>query len=367
MSPPGANAAPANGASRLPQYLAVLYGLMIVYASLEPFSGWMAPLSGTPFFLLAPERARFIRYDVALNVVAYAPFGFFLGLIGERRSAVGRFIAAAAIGALLSLAMETAQMFLPTREADIPDFLSNTCGAALGALCALAFDRVPGLRARIRRWRQRVFLSDRSGELGLALLGIWLLAHMNPAIPLFAATFDPSLELARDLPGTLLQAAQSAFNVIGVGLFLALLLRRRHDFGAAVVILIAVALVLKGAAATLLLKSAAWETWLQPGVSLGVAVGAVALLAAVWLPRPVRTMLCAVALLSSLVAPLLAPDLWQVRAPLGLFDWRYGQLLNFNGLTHAVLIVWPLLGSVYLLWLAGKPGWGSQAGRSDPA
>jgi len=117
----------------------------------------------------------------------------------------------------------------------------------------------------------------------------------------------------------------------------------------------------------LLLKSAAWETWLQPGVSLGVAAGAVALLAAVWLPRPVRTTLCAVALLSSLVAPLLAPDLWQVRAPLGLFDWRYGQLLNFNGLTHAVLIVWPLLGSVYLLWLAGKPGWGSQAGRSDPA
>src|SRR5262249_6647334 len=126
MSPPGRNAAPGNGASRLPQYLAVLYGLMIVYASLEPFSGWMEPLPGTPFFLLAPERARFIRYDVALNVVAYAPFGFFLGLFGERRSAVGRFIAAAAIGALLSLVMETAQMFLPTREADIPDFLSNT-------------------------------------------------------------------------------------------------------------------------------------------------------------------------------------------------------------------------------------------------
>ena len=37
-------APPQRVPTRLPQYLAVLYGLMIVYASLEPFSGWMAPL-----------------------------------------------------------------------------------------------------------------------------------------------------------------------------------------------------------------------------------------------------------------------------------------------------------------------------------
>ena len=356
---------PLQPASRLPQYLALLYGLMIIYASLEPFSGWMMPLPGTPYFLLAPGKARFIRFDVLINVVAYAPFGFFLALTGDRRSTAARFATAMGIGALLSLVMESAQMFLPTREADIPDFVSNTCGAALGALCGLGFDRVPGLRRRIRRWRHRIFLSDRSGDLGLALLGIWLLAQLNPGIPLFAATFDPSLELTRDFPGTLLQAAQSAFNVIGVGLFLALLLRRRGDFGIAVLILIAWALAFKGAAAALMLKSAVWETWLQPGVSLGVAAGAAVLLAVVWLPRAVRTTICAVALLSSLIAPLLAPDLWHVRAPLALFDWPYGQLLNFNGLTHAVLIVWPLFASVYLLWLAGQPGWGAHAGAGS--
>jgi len=364
MTASAATAIPLQPASRLPQYLALFYALMIVYASLEPFSGWMMPLPGTPYFLFAPGKARFIRFDVLINVAAYAPFGFFLALIGGARSAGARFATAALVGALLSLAMESAQMFLPTREADIPDFVSNTCGAALGALGALAFDRVPGLRPRIRHWRHHIFLSNRSGDLGLALLGIWLLAQTNPGIPLFAATFDPSLELARDFPGTLLQAAQSAFNVIGVGLFLALLLRRRGDFGIAVLILIAWALAFKGAAAALMLRSAAWATWLQPGVSLGVTAGAVALLAVVWLPRPVRTTVCAVALLSSLVAPLLAPDLWQVRAPLALFDWPYGQLLNFNGLTHAVLVVWPLAASVYLLWLAGQPGWGAHAGSA---
>jgi VanZ family protein len=367
MPDSAATATPAHHASRLPQYLALLYGLMIVYASLEPFSGWMRPIPGTPYFLFAPERVRFTRFDVFINVIAYAPFGFLIALIGDRRSAAKRFASAVGLGALLSLSMESLQMFLPTRDASVVDLASNTFGAAVGAAGALVFNRIPGLRARIRGWRYRVFLGDRSGDLGLALLGIWLLSQMNPGIPLFAATFDPSLELARDAPGMLLQAAQSAFNVIGVGLFLALLLRRRHDFGAAVILLIALALVLKGAAATLLLKSAVWESWLQPGVSLGVAAGAVALLAAVWLPRPARTTLCAIALLSSLVAPLLAPDLWQVRAPLALFDWPYGQLLNFNGLTHAVLIVWPLLASAYLLWLAGKPGWGSHVGRSDTA
>jgi hypothetical protein len=113
----------------------------------------------------------------------------------------------------------------------------------------------------------------------------------------------------------------------------------------------------KGLAASVLIRQSVVETWIKPGVSLGVAVGALVLLLAVWLPRPVRTTLCAIALLSSLVAPLLAPDMWRARAPLALFDWPYGQLLNFNGLTHAVLVAWPILASVYVLSVAARrPG-----------
>src|SRR5207237_10642282 len=89
-TPSSADPIASQPASRLPQYLALFYGLMIVYASLEPFSGWIPPLPGTPYFLFAPERARFIRFDVAINVLAYAPFGFFLALLGDRRSALAR-------------------------------------------------------------------------------------------------------------------------------------------------------------------------------------------------------------------------------------------------------------------------------------
>jgi VanZ family protein len=350
--------------TRLPQYFAAFYGLMIIYASLEPFSGWLEPLLDTRFFLFAPWPPRYTKFDIALNVAAYTPFGFFLALIGARRPAV-RLATAAGIAALLSFAMETAQMYLPTRNANTLDLIANTVGGALGGLFGLALDRAPGLRRRISEWRHRVFLGGRSGDLGLALLAIWLLAQVNPGIPLFAATFDPSRDLSPDLASTLLLAAQSAFNVIGVGLFLALLLKHRHDIGGAVLMLVGAALMLKGVAANLLLKPAAWDSWLTPGVSLGVAAGAFALLFAIWLPRPARTAVCAVALLSSLVAPLLAPDLWHARAPLALFDWPYGQLLNFNGLTHAVLVVWPVLATIYLSWLVGQPGWGHGAPIDD--
>jgi VanZ family protein len=359
--------AEAPHVTQLPRYFAVLYGLMIVYASLEPFSNWMAPPPGTPFFMFAPLPARFTRFDIVINVVAYLPFGFFLAIAGRHRADLRRLASAAGSAAMLSFMMETLQMFLPTRDASVVDLVSNVAGAAVGALVAILFNRTPGLRARVSTWRHRFFLGGRSGDLGLALLGIWLLAQVNPGIPLFAATFDPSRELARDFAGTLLQAAQSAFNVVGVGLFLALLLRHRHYLGGAVLVLIGVALILKGLAATLVIRATVWDTWLKPGVSFGVAAGALALLLAVRLPRPARTTMCAIALLSSLIAPLLAPDMWQARAPLSLFDWPYGHLLNFNGLTRAVLVIWPILASIYLLWLAGQPGWGQRTSIEQDA
>jgi VanZ family protein len=352
-------------ATQLPQYFAALYGVMIVYASLEPFSGWMAPLPGTPFFLLESLPTRYTRYDIAINVVAYVPFGLFVALTGRHTPAAARFAIATAISALLSFSMETTQMFLPSRDASTIDLVSNTVGGAFGALIAVVLNATPGLRARVGGWRHRVFVGGRRGDLGLALLGIWMLAQVNPGIALFAATFDPSLELTRDLAGTLLQAAQCAFNVIGVGLFLALLLRQRRYFGGAVLVLIGVALMLKGAAAAVLLRSTMWENWLKPGTSFGVAAGAVALLLTSRLSEQGQAKLCAIALLSSLIAPLLVPDMWQARAPLALFDWPYGHLLNFNGLTHAVLVVWPVLASFYLMWLVGQPAWDERTPSDD--
>jgi hypothetical protein len=116
--------------------------------------------------------------------------------------------------------------------------------------------------------------------------------------------------------------------------------------------------MLKGLAAALVIKPAAWDTWQRPGVMIGIAAGALFILAAVNLARPVMVAVCGIALLSSVGVPLLAPDLLSARAPLTLFSWRYGQLLNYNGLTRTILLVWPLLAASWLFALAGRPAWG---------
>ena len=366
----GAATPAARGArdqpSRLPHVLALLYALAIVYASLQPFGDWIAPPADAPFWLFSGGRARWTRYDVAANVLAYLPLGAFVALIPRRAVPAIRVALGAAAGFALSFAMESLQAWMPPRDANVLDLVSNTMGALAGAAIAAAIARRPDARAKLSAWRRGLFLPGTLGDVGLALVALWLVAQLNPAIPLFAITFDPAADRvlsgaapAADSAVTVIEAAASAFQLLGVGLFVALLVRHGRHVGAAVLLLVGTALLLKGIAAILLLKPAAWEGWLRPGVSTGVAAGALALLAAITLPRPARVTLCGTALLSSLFTPLLASDILFTRAPLTLFNWRYGHLLNFNGVTHTVLLLWPVAAAGWLFALAGRPGWGA--------
>ena len=356
----------AGPRSRLPHILAAVYALAIVFASLQPFGDFLAPPGDAPFWLFSPGRVRAPRFDVLVNLLAYLPFGAFIALVPHRLSPGRRVALGAVAGFAMSFVMESLQAWIPPRDANVVDLVSNTLGALTGAAIAATIARRPAARARLSRWRRGFFLPGVIGDVGLALLALWLAAQVNPAIPLFAIAYDPAPErmLAGQAPeadaaANVIEAAESAFHVLGVGLFLALLVRHRRHAGAAVLLLIGAALLLKGMAAILLLKPAAWDGWLRPGISTGVAVGALALLAAIVLPRPAMIALCGIALLSSLLTPLVASDLLAARAPLTLFSWRYGQLLNFNGLTHTALLLWPLAASAWLFALSGRPAWGA--------
>jgi VanZ family protein len=351
----------------LPHILAVLYGFAIAYASLQPFAPWIPPPPGTPFWPLAPWPPKWTRFDVIANAVAYVPFGLFVALMPRRATPLLRISVALAAAATLSFGMETLQMFLPSRTASLVDLLANASGALAGGLIGGTLVRA----VRTRRWlsnaRARAFLSGRLGDVGMALLALWLTAQINPGIALFAVTFEPGLTpeaiaiaASPDSAATMIEAAQTAFHLIGVGLFLALLLRDRRHVGGALLLLIGTALLVKGLAAWLVLKPAAWESWMRPGVSIGIAAGSLGLLLTAYLPRPVQVAACAVALLSSLLLPLAASDVAAFPAPLTLFNWRYGHLLNFNGLTHTVLLVWPIAATSWLFALAGRPAWGRQ-------
>lgn len=362
------------GASRLPHVLVLLYAVAIAYASLQPFGDWMDPLPDTPFWPLGSSAPRAPRFDVIVNVLTYVPLGIFASLLSRRATTLGCMFIALVIGAAVSFVMETLQWYMPPRDANVVDFAANSFGALLGGMFGAAYTRSP-LRTALRSARAHLVLPGTIGDVGLALLAAWLVAQLNPAIPPFALTFEPSpapgaaVASAPDLATTLIEGAQSAFQLLGIALFVALLVRERRFAIGAALLLVGFALLFKGAAAMLLLKPSVFVSWLSPGVLLGVVAGVALLLPATLLPRPAQVAVCAVALLSSLLVPMLAPELMFASPPLTLFNWRYGHLLNFNGLTRIVLVGWPVAAAVWLFILAGKPAWGDARGiahETDP-
>jgi len=177
----------AGPRSRLPHILAAVYALAIVFASLQPFGDFLAPPGDAPFWLFSPGRVRAPRFDVLVNLLAYLPFGAFIALVPHRLSPGRRVALGAVAGFAMSFVMESLQAWIPPRDANVVDLLSNTFGALAGAAIAATIARRPKARERLSRWRRGLFLPGMLGDVGLALLALWLAAQVNPAIPLFAS------------------------------------------------------------------------------------------------------------------------------------------------------------------------------------
>ncbi len=163
--------------------LAWLYAGLIVYASLNPFIGWRLPGVSLLAFLARPWWPWWTWFDLVSNLFGYLPLGALLFIAqvrsgGRTGPAAWRAICAAA---LLSLAMETLQNYLPTRIPSNVDLALNTLGAALGvALAAVA--HASGGIGRWQAARERWFITRSAG--GLTLLCLWPVALLFPtAVP----------------------------------------------------------------------------------------------------------------------------------------------------------------------------------------
>lgn len=80
---------------------------------------------------------NYLFIDVLGNVAVFIPFGAALGaatLIGRRRHFWLWWLSVTAVGLLLSLFIEIAQLAIPSRVTDIDDIILNTAGTAIGAL-----------------------------------------------------------------------------------------------------------------------------------------------------------------------------------------------------------------------------------------
>ena len=239
--------------STLARYLFVAYVLLVVYASLHPFSGWR-DRGLPPFaFLTAPLPRPIPVFDVVANIIGYMPLGFLAVLAVYpwlRRSYALGFGLACSV--LLSFALESLQLYLPTRVSSNLDLLANTVGGAAGALAALATTRPLMDAEGLQRLRNRLFLPGRRTDLGLVLLGLWLFAQLSPETLLFG-TGDlrdlfktPSGKLYPAEVFLRVEAGVACANGLAAGLLALYLTARNQPARAGVVIFLAAALAVFG-------------------------------------------------------------------------------------------------------------------------
>jgi len=289
-------------------------------------------------------------------VLGYVPYGF-LGVIALRRRLGGAAAFAVALGsaALLSLALEAAQSYLPARVATNLDVLCNLAGAAVGAAAGLA--AIPRLHA-LGELRVTAFLPGAGIDVGLVLLGLWLFTQLNPATLLFAAGDLRDLVAAgagrarRPEFFVFTEAFTAAANLASVGLLLSALAQPAQPVRAMFVGLVAAALAVKVAAFAIVMKAHNVFAWLTPGAQLGLAGGVAAALAAMALPRVARLAAAAVLLMAATVLVNLAPPNPYLADMLKL--WQQGHFLNFNGLTRVASALWAYAAIAYLIFLAAR-------------
>ena len=325
------------------------WALLIAYASLYPFLP-VRPPSGelvAAFF----ARPRYVTgFDVALNVLAYAPLGMLACLYFREGSPLARAILkATALGFAFSFAMECAQLFIPTRIASIYDVAANTAGALAGALVFV--DPWNSVATRpLGELRTRIVIDGGWGDAGLVLVILWLIAQLNPALPFFGAG---NILAEDDASGAaaILQWAGVALSICGFGLFISSVLRGQQGALRTTVLLLSVALWLKFVAASFMLQPHFAEDWLSVGRVVGLVAGIALLLPLRLLPRGARMYAAILFVLAGALLSKIFGAYGALDQLLRVFRWPYGQLATFTTLTQYLHEAWPLLALVFLIAL----------------
>lgn len=347
--------------SRLPLYLVLGYTLLVLYASLTPFSGWRAPGHDVLDFVDAPLPRYALAFDVAVNVLAYVPLGFFAALtVAPGRHPLLAALAGTIAGASLSFGMEVAQAYLPGRVSSNLDLITNTVGALVGAVLAARARAAPVIARRLATWRARLFVPGGEVDLGIALVALWFFSQLDPSLPLLGVVFF-STGIQAQLAGL---GADNAFRFLGpvsvsltltsLGLMLMLLMRTHRSALAALALLVWIAALMKLVAAGILLRSEAAFLWVSNEVVWAIILGAVLVLLATLLPRRHVFLLCGLVLIATIALALVKPGEPQSFLSLRFFRWSDLQLMRYTGLSSAVAAAWPWAALLYLPLLRAR-------------
>jgi VanZ family protein len=332
--------------------------LLVVYATLYPFSGWRN-VGLSPFAYLTGPWPRYITgFDIAVNLAGYVPFGLIaIVALYPRVRGLPAFLLAVAAAAALSLVMEAGQSYLPARFPTNLDVLCNVGGAALGAALGQHFTPLIA-GGPLSQQRAAAFTSGAATDFGLVLIALWFFIQLNPAVLLFGA--GDLRDLLAPWEGRArrpeffvsIEAFTTAANLVAVSLLLSMLVAPGRPVRGMVLGMVLAALAVKAAAVAILMRAENVFTWLTHGAQIGLAIGIAGALAAVALPRTVRLIAAAVLLMAATVLVNLSPPNPYLADSLKV--WQQGHFLNFNGLTRLVSALWPFIVLGYLIYLASK-------------
>jgi VanZ family protein len=346
--------------------LALILVCLVVYASLYPFNEWRDQGISPLRFLSAPLPQYWTGFDVAINVLGYAPLGFLLALAALRSRRVSWAITVAVLAsALLSLGMEALQSYLPSRVPSNVDLALNTLGAWLGACCAWVL-QVTGVVDHWSRFRARWFAQDARGALVLLLL--WPPALLFPAsVPLGLGQVFERLEsaLAEALENTpflewlpvrdvelqpLVPVAQLLCVALGalipclLGYCVIRLRWQRAAFAAA---MLGAGIAASALSAALSYGPEHAWAWLDEPVQVGLELAALLAVLLLMLPRRAAATLALLALAVQLTLLNQAPsDPYFAQT---LQTWEQGRFIRFHGVVQWLGWLWPYAALAYLV------------------
>ena len=348
----------------------LVYGFLIVYASLYPFADWRD--MGLPCwsFLLAPLPHYWTTFDVATNIVGYFPFGLLVvfALYPKVRGIAAAMLAILA-GTLLSGSMEALQTFLPSRVSSNLDLLANISGTCIGAIAGLLLSRALLAQSWLLQLHRQWFVPDASH--GLIVIWLWPLAQVYPEGYLFglgqlmpllsdwlSRWLDTPIDLEMLFRHDMLLSVQgywlaetiiTACGLTGALLTLSCLLRRRAPRFTLMLLLVMAAFMVKALAGALVFDPGNALAWLTPGARGGLLIATMMVAGLTFAPPVAQRRLAAVSLLLSLIAINLVPANPYFVATLQA--WIQGKFLNFNGAARFLSLFWP----VFALWFLLHP------------
>jgi VanZ family protein len=352
--------------------------LLVLYASLYPFSDWRWPPGRAVVdLLMLPWPPWRDPFDLWANLLGYLPLGWLLAIALRSRltSSLMSLAMAVLIAASGSYLVEAAQNFLPGRHPSAKDWAMNTLGAALGATLALLLRRLGP--AHRWAWLRERWLVPQSGG-AIALLSLWPLALLYPTpLPLglgqiadklrdgllwvtegvtWAQPANEWLQSGAGTPGQLSPAGEGL--AIALGLFGPCMLgyavarpgvpRLLLSLGAALV-----------ATSTMTLSAllnygpqhaAGWLTVATPPAMAGAVFASLALAT---VPRRVACGLALMALAGSLALVAQVPS--DPFFALNLQAWEQGRWVRFHGVTQWVGLLWPYVAMAWLLRRLARP------------